>query len=788
MTERALTTTRNARRAQVVRALSEADQLLVDRLVKEMGSRWERGERVSVESLLAEHPELQSNVEAVMELVYEELCLRERHGQREPPERVLGRFPQWQAELRMLLDCHEAFHELMGEPDFPAPGESFGEFHLLSELGRGAEGRVYLAAQASLADRPVVLKLIRRRSAEHLSLARAQHTHIVPLYSIAEDTERGLKGLCMPYFGGASLGQVLDSLAEVSVSERTGRHVLEAIDRLQALRPVQLGRGGPARRVLERASYVQAIVWIGACLAEALQFAHDRGLVHLDVKPSNVLLAADGQPMLLDFHLAQPPLRRGAVNLTQLGGTAPYMAPEQIAALEAVKENRPLANPVSASADVYSLAVTLYEALGDMTSADENGRWRRLEEINRRAPVEIADVIHKCLSTDPGQRYADAGRLASDLRRYLNNQPLVGVANRSIVDRWRKWRRRRPFAMYYYLAFVAALTAAGYAGLRWSHSAPPPTERVVELLEAGREHTDAGRFQEATQSFQMGLALVEAARQESLAETFRGELRSLIARHASLQLREANDQLRTAIVDDSSSAAEWVRIASQYRQLWSNRTKLAERLRAGGNGRLANEARQDLLNLALLLSEAEFRAARGDKSANWSGIAQSARARSEVLDEAEMLVGPSVLLDLQRARVSNSGEIATTIQELTAGSGPAALSEWETTVVGRTLLVLGMPQDAEPWLAEAVERQPDSFWPHLYRGVCFERLGSHQAAVAELTACVAIDPLSATAFYHRGTAHVGAGVPQLAKYDFERAIELEPNHANARQALSRLKP
>ncbi len=251
------------------------------------------------------------------------------------------------------------------------------------------------------------------------------------------------------------------------------------------------------------------MVWIGACLAEALQFAHDRGLVHLDVKPSNVLLAADGQPMLLDFHLAQPPLVRGAINVAQLGGTAPYMAREQDDALTAVKENRPLASEVGPPADVYSLALTLYEAFGGQVDQPSD-RWRRLEEVNRRVPLEIADAIHKCLSRHPAERYADAGRVAADLRRHLNNQPLVGVLNRSVVQRWRKWRRRRPLALYYAAALVLALTAAGYAGLHWNRSAPPSTERIVELLEAGRQHAAAGQFQEATESFRTGLALVEA--------------------------------------------------------------------------------------------------------------------------------------------------------------------------------------------------------------------------------------------------------------------------------------
>src|SRR5205085_11221792 len=121
---------------------------------------------------------------------------------------------------------------------------------------------------------------------------------------------------------------------------------------------------GPARDFFSRAGYVESVCVVGACLGDALQYAHERGLVDLDVKPSNVLLAADAQPMLLDFHLARAPLRRGEPVPEWFGGTPDYMSPEQVRTLEAVRQRRPVPADVDARSDVYSLGLLLYEALG----------------------------------------------------------------------------------------------------------------------------------------------------------------------------------------------------------------------------------------------------------------------------------------------------------------------------------------------------------------------------------------------------------------------------------------
>ena len=248
---------------------------------------------------------------------------------------------------------------------FPRVGRLLAGFRLLAELGRGAAGRVFLAAQPSLGDRPVVLKVTPRGREEHLSLARLQHMNIVPLYSEQVLRDRNLQVLCMPFLGGATLAQVLEC-ARRSAGGRADRASRSSRPSTGSRPggPTACRPAGPFRRFLARATYVEAICWIGACLADGLQYAHERDLVHMDVKPSNVLLAGDGQPMLLDFHLARGPIARRARAPAWMGGTPGFMSPEQRQALAAVREGRPVRHAVDGRADIYSLGMLLYVALG----------------------------------------------------------------------------------------------------------------------------------------------------------------------------------------------------------------------------------------------------------------------------------------------------------------------------------------------------------------------------------------------------------------------------------------
>src|SRR5262249_14520773 len=146
---------------------------------------------------------------------------------------VLSRFPQWHAELAVLLDCHRLLEPPAAAPSMPKPGEALGGFHLVAELGRGSVRRVFLATEPALGHRQVGLKATPCDNFEHVSLARLQHTHIVPLHAVHNFPERRLRVICMPYLGGTTLDRLLRQIQHRSLAQRKGSHLLEALENSQ---------------------------------------------------------------------------------------------------------------------------------------------------------------------------------------------------------------------------------------------------------------------------------------------------------------------------------------------------------------------------------------------------------------------------------------------------------------------------------------------------------------------------------------------------------------------------
>jgi serine/threonine protein kinase/Flp pilus assembly protein TadD len=741
-----------------------AADALVERLVEDMGRRWRGGERPLTEEYLARYPELRARPEAAAELIYEEVCLRQQFEAGAGAADVLGRFPQWRHHLRVLLDCHHLLEGGPGPP-FPAAGEALGDFHLLAELGRGAQGRVFLATQPALAGRPVVLKVVPRGGGEHLALARLQHTHIVPLYSAHDFPARGLRALCMPYFGGLTLAALLEAWRGRPAEGRSGRHLLEELRRAQTAAPVVLPAGGPAWEYLARASNVQVACWVGARLAGALQHAQDHGLVHLDLKPANVLLAADAQPMLLDFHLAHEPIRPGPAP-RRLGGTPAYMAPEQRAALAAAAAGRPVPAAVDGRADVYALGLVLWELLGGALPARVGREAQELRRRNPQVTAGLADVLARCLAPEPRHRYPSAGALAADLRRHLADLPLAGVANRSWVERWRKWRRRRPYALALWGAALVALAALGLAPAHVGQQ----SRKAEAALAEGRDHLRQGRYEEAAAALRRGLAVVEDVPfTRDLTRRLDDQRRRAEQGQAARDLHLFAERVRALSEPGALASADARALSPLCGQFWEQRGLIARLLGE-------QQVRADLLDLAVFWTNLRVREAGGSAAAR--------REALEVLDQAEALFGPGGVLYRERqahAAALGLTDVAREAERQAAAHPPR--TAWDHLALGRACYRAGDLAGAEAHFDRALELQPQNLWAHCYKGRCAQQAGRHAEAVSAFTACVALAPDRAWCFHNRGLAHEGLGQAERALRDYDRALRLDP--ALAAAALNR---
>ncbi len=298
--------------------------------------------------------------------------------------------------------------------DLSDPEQSrFGDYTLLGKLGQGGMGVVYLAHQRSL-DREVALKLlaagpwaspgfIERFRQEAQSAARMQHPNIVTIHEIGEHD--GLPFFSMPLVRGESLA--------------------ECIQRGGALTP-------------RRAAEMMRLV------AEAVDYAHRLGVLHLDIKPGNVLLDESGEPKVADFGLARRLEETLASDSGEVSGTPSYMAPEQ-----AIADGR-----LGMVTDVYALGATLYEALTARPPFRGATARETLEQVvrlhapvprsfDRRIPLDLQAICMCCLQKDPAQRYPSARALAEDLGRYLEGRE-VSARPLNRLQRGLRLVRREP--------------------------------------------------------------------------------------------------------------------------------------------------------------------------------------------------------------------------------------------------------------------------------------------------------------------------------------------------------
>jgi tetratricopeptide (TPR) repeat protein len=513
---------------------------------------------------------------------------------------------------------------------------------------------------------------------------------------------------------------------------------------------------------------------MGACMADALQYAHERGLLHLDLKPSNVLLAADGQPMLLDFHLARGPIQPDADEPPWLGGTAGYMSPEQQLALESVQQGRKAPLPVDGRSDLFSLGVVLREALTGLGPGTTDSALP-LPHANGQVSIGLADVIDKCLASDPRRRYPDMAALATDLRRHLAHLPLAGVRNRSWRERWRKWRRRRPHGVALAGMMLAVVLAAGAVAIVAANHFTQRLYQARTALQDGQMQMAKGEWEGAITTLQHGLSAArgnpfpgdlagELDRQLHLAEEKRDAAHRVAAAH---ELNQLANQVRFLYGADHIAPAALHRLEGSCRAFWDRRVRILERLRRAGSAELEPIVRDDLLDLAIFWADLQVRLAPP------GGQGESRPKALAILAEAKVLFGPSPVLD---AECQIHGGPA-------PPAAPAPFTAWEHYALGRALLRAGDLERAVGEVERAVRLEPQGLWPNFYQGLFAYRQDRFADAVTAYSVCIGAAPEAAGCFYNRALAYDSLGRPEAALHDYDQALRLDPTLAVA--ALNR---
>jgi eukaryotic-like serine/threonine-protein kinase len=370
-----------------------------------------------------------------------------------------------QADASAEVDGRGPMH---GKPDDAHPGVGeLGDFRLLREVGRGGMGVVYEAEQISLRRR-VALKVLpfaaaidprrlQRFKTEALAAAHVQHERIVPVHAVG--CERGVHYYAMQFIDGQSLAALIAGLRRFrdentpsSPRSQAERHANgakvhfpagELETQLEA--ETMLAAASFSRERLSDRRYFDRVADLARQAALALEHAHQLGVVHRDVKPSNLLLDLRGQLWVTDFGLAQVAGDSGLTISGELLGTIRYASPEQLLARRGIVDHR---------SDVYSLGATLYELVTlrpPFEERDRNALIRQIADDDPRKPRSLDSsipsaletIVLKALRKDPTDRYGTAQELADDLKRFLDGRP-IQARRPTATERLRTWSRRHP--------------------------------------------------------------------------------------------------------------------------------------------------------------------------------------------------------------------------------------------------------------------------------------------------------------------------------------------------------
>lgn len=359
-------------------------------------------------------------------------------------------------------------------PSLVVKFHSFGDYELLAEVARGGMGVVFRARQLSL-NRIVALKFIhpgklnsseavRRFQIEAEATASLDHPNIVPIYEVGE--HQGQPYFSMALMAGGTLADRLENRKSKIKDEKGSPRGIRATG-AQPDAGGFIPRGEPLLASSLRYPPASAAKLL-TTIARAVQHAHERGILHRDLKPGNIVFDAHDQPHLTDFGLAKVLATESHLTLTaDVLGSPHYMAPEQA---EGKRQ------PLTTATDIYSLGCILYELLAGRPPFQGETALEILRQVREQEPRlvrgfnpavdrDLETICLKCLQKDPQRRYGSVEALADDLERWIRQEP-IQARPVSTAARLSLWCRRKP-ALATLFALLFCTGALGLAGVLW---------------------------------------------------------------------------------------------------------------------------------------------------------------------------------------------------------------------------------------------------------------------------------------------------------------------------------
>jgi serine/threonine protein kinase len=502
----------------------------------------ESGSDPDRDQLIAAYPELETDL----------LAFFASHDQ---IERLAAPLRETNLKAARIDDAHQIPSADTQQPELG----QLGDFRLIREVGRGGMGVVYEAEQLTLR-RQVALKILpfaaainprqlQRFKNEAAAAAHLRHENIVPVHAVG--CERGVHYYAMQFIDGQSLAAVISELRNRKLKS-----------------PSQTPEGGnlelttvplawmATEKCTDDRGYFEWVARLGRQVALALEYAHQTGIIHRDIKPGNLLLDARGQIWITDFGLAHVLGDGGLTATGELLGTLRYASPEQALGRRGIVDHRH---------DIYSLGSTLYELLTLRPPFEGRDRHELLHQIASEEPAPprsivpaiplgLETIILKAIRKEPADRYASAQELADDLQRFLEHRPILARPP-GFVERFRMWSRRHPTSIIVGMSVLLMVTIGSITSAALLRGEQERTKAEQQKAEAAYER-ERQRAEEAETRLILARRavneLVQVSEEELAERPGMEALRKRLLRSALAYYQEILDERR----DDPEAQAE----------------------------------------------------------------------------------------------------------------------------------------------------------------------------------------------------------------------------------------